>query len=306
MERDIIFTGINNLKDKESLGVKKKIEKIADLATNVLIFGETGVGKDFWVYYLSEFSHFNNILNLHCGDVPETLLESEWFGYRRGAFTGASRNYEGKWKQAGEGILFLNQIDLLSLNLQSRLLRIIERKKYFPLGSNRETDIPARFVFSADEDIEDKVRRGEFRQDLFFRISSYKIHVPPLRERKNDILPLVLFFARRAGLQVNISPEGMKGLKSYRWTGNIREIENFIHNLSVVGSKLDDEGIYSLHRHSGDLLESVKISDMPLSEMEKKYILFLLKKYRSKVRVADILKISRKSLYNKLKKYEND
>ncbi|MCK4942552.1 MAG: sigma 54-interacting transcriptional regulator, partial [Candidatus Aminicenantes bacterium] len=166
--------------------------------------------------------------------------------------------------------------------------------------------IPARFVFSADEDIEDKVRRGEFRQDLFFRISSYKIHVPPLRERKNDILPLVLFFARRAGLQVNISPEGMKGLKSYRWTGNIREIENFIHNLSVVGSKLDDEGIYSLHRHSGDLLESVKISDMPLSEMEKKYILFLLKKYRSKVRVADILKISRKSLYNKLKKYEND
>ncbi|MCK4944426.1 MAG: sigma 54-interacting transcriptional regulator, partial [Candidatus Aminicenantes bacterium] len=145
MERDIIFTGINNLKDKESLGVKKKIEKIADLATNVLIFGETGVGKDFWVYYLSEFSHFNNILNLHCGDVPETLLESEWFGYRRGAFTGASRNYEGKWKQAGEGILFLNQIDLLSLNLQSRLLRIIERKKYFPLGSNRETDIPARF-----------------------------------------------------------------------------------------------------------------------------------------------------------------
>lgn len=115
-----------------------------------------------------------------------------------------------------------------------------------------------------------------------------------------------MFFAKRAGLQVNISPEGMKNLKSYRWTGNIREIENFIHNLSVVGSKLDDEGIYSLHRHSGDLLESVKISDMSLSEMEREYILFLLKKYRSKVRVADILKISRKSLYNKLKKYEND
>jgi transcriptional regulator with PAS, ATPase and Fis domain len=183
-------------------------------------------------------------------------------------------------------------------------LRIIERKKYFSLGSNREADIRARFIFSTDDDIEDKVRRGEFRQDLFYRISSYKIHVPPLRERKNDILPLVLYFAGKAGLQVNISPRGMKSLKSYRWTGNIREIENFIHNLSVTGSKLEDADIYGLYRDSIDLLESVKVSDISLAEMERDYILFLLRKYRSKVKVADILKISRKSLYNKLKQYE--
>jgi len=304
MERDIVSTGIDNLIDKKSLEIRERIEKIANLTTNVLIYGETGVGKDFWAYYLSEFSRFNGILNLNCGDVPETLLESEWFGYKRGAFTGANRDYDGKWKQAGDGILFLNQIDLLSLNLQSRLLRIIERKKYYALGSNREVDIGARFIFSADDDIEDKVRTGEFRQDLFFRISSYKIRIPPLRERKIDILPLILYFARRAGLQVNISSKGMKSLKSYRWNGNIREIENFIHNLSVLGSKLEDDNIYTLYRNSVDLMDSVKVSDIPLAEMEREYIMFLLRKYRSKVKVADILKISRKSLYNKLKQYE--
>jgi DNA-binding NtrC family response regulator len=306
MERNIVSTGIENLNDRKSLEIKERIEKIANLTTNVLIYGETGVGKDFWAYYLSEFSRFNGILNLNCGDVPETLLESEWFGYKRGAFTGANRDYDGKWKQAGDGILFLNQIDLLSLNLQSRLLRIIERKKYYSLGSNREADIRARFVFSADDDIEDKVRRGEFRQDLYYRISSYKIHVPPLRERKNDILPLVLYFARKAGLQVNFSSKGMKSLKSYHWTGNIREIENFIHNLSIMGTKLNDDDIYKLYRNSVDLLESVKVSDISLAEMEREYILFLIKKYRSKVKVANILKISRKSLYNKLKQYEKD
>lgn len=304
MERDIVSTGIDNLSDKKSLEIREQIERIANLTTNVLIYGETGVGKDFWAHYLSEFSRFGGILNLNCGDVPETLLESEWFGYKRGAFTGANRDYDGKWKQAGDGILFLNQIDLLSLNLQSRLLRIIERKKYYALGSNREVDIRARFIFSADDDIEDKVRKGEFRQDLFFRISSYKIRIPPLRERKNDILPLILYFARKDGLRVNISSKGMKSLKSYRWNGNIREIENFIHNLSILGSKLEDDNIYALYRDSVDLLDSVKVSDMPMAEMERQYIMFLLRKYRSKVKVADILKISRKSLYNKLKQYE--
>jgi transcriptional regulator with PAS, ATPase and Fis domain len=306
MERNTVFTGIEHLKDKKSLEIKERIEKIADLTTNVLIYGETGVGKDFWVSYLSHISRFEGMLNLNCGDVPETLLESEWFGYKRGAFTGANRDYEGKWKQAGDGILFLNQIDLLSLNLQSRLLRIVERKKYFPLGSNRESAIRSRFVFSADDDIEEKVRRGEFRQDLFYRISAYKIHIPPLKERKNDILPLVLFFAGKAGLKVELSPRGIQRLRSYQWTGNIREIENFIHNLSVLGTRLHDDDLHGLYRHSLDLQESIRVSDVSLAEMEREYILFLINKYRSKVKVADILKISRKSLYNKLKSYEND
>lgn len=302
----MIFTLLNNFKDKKSLEIKNKIDRIADLDTNILIYGETGVGKDFWANYLFEVSKFKKILNLNCGDVPESLLESEWFGYKKGAFTGADRDYEGKWKKAENGILFLNQIDLLSLNLQSRLLRIIERKKYFPLGANKELDINVRFVFSADYDIEEKVRNGLFRQDLYYRISSYTIFVPPLRERKKDILPLVLFFAKKRNLKVNLERKSINLILSYDWKGNIREVENFVNNVSILKNELKGEDVYDLLEDSRAFIETFKYSEMRLSELEKRYIFYLLRKYKSKVKVSRILGISRKSLYNKIKKYEKD
>jgi transcriptional regulator with PAS, ATPase and Fis domain len=306
MPKDTIFTLIKNLKDQKSLEVEKKIRSIADLNTNFLIYGETGVGKDFWVNYLFSISRFPGILNLNCGDVPESLLESEWFGYKKGAFTGADRDYEGKWRKAQGGILFLNQVDLLSINLQSRLLRIIERKKYFPLGSNQEVDIDVRFVFSADHDIEEKVQREEFRQDLFYRIASYSILVPPLRERKRDILPLLHYFADQKGVQVNLSPKAVNTLLAYPWRGNIREIENFVNNVAIMKGELTDGELGLLIKDSSHLFETIKKPEMSLQELEKEYISFLLQKYKSKVRVAEILDISRKALYNKLKKYEQD
>lgn len=302
MQNDTIFTRIKNLRDKKSLAIKETVHQVADLNTNLLIFGETGVGKDFWVNYLFEISSFPTLMNLNCGDVPENLLESEWFGYKKGAFTGADRDYEGKWKKAEGGILFLNQVDLLSLNLQSKLLRIIERKKYYPLGSNQEKDIQARFIFSADENIEEKVREGTFRQDLYYRISPYRICVPPLRERKKDILPLVKFFANQNRLEIKTSKKGEQLLIDYPWRGNIREIENFI-TTAAVGKKeltLIDDDIFSLLKTSVNFFETVKDSDLSLAELEDRYIDYLLRKYKNKVIVARILKISRKSLYNKL------
>ncbi len=302
MQNDTIFTRIKNLRDKKSLAIKETVHQVADLNTNLLIYGETGVGKDFWVNYLFEISSFPTLVNLNCGDVPENLLESEWFGYKKGAFTGADRDYEGKWKKAEGGILFLNQVDLLSLNLQSKLLRIIERKKYYPLGSNQEKDIQARFIFSADENIEEKVREGTFRQDLYYRISPYRICVPPLRERKKDILPLVKFFANQNRLEIKTSKKGEQLLIDYPWRGNIREIENFI-TTAAVGKKeltLIDDDIFSLLKTSGNFFETVKDSDLSLAELEDRYIDYLLRKYKNKVIVARILKISRKSLYNKL------
>jgi transcriptional regulator with PAS, ATPase and Fis domain len=302
MQNDTIFTRIKNLRDKKSLSIKETIRQVADLNTNLLIYGETGVGKDFWVNYLFEISSFPTLMNLNCGDVPENLLESEWFGYKKGAFTGADKDYDGKWKGAEGGILFLNQIDLLSLNLQSKLLRIIERKKYYPLGSNQERDIQARFIFSAEDNIEWKVREGMFREDLYYRISPYSICVPPLRERKEDILPLVKFFANQKQLEVDISKEAEKFLIDYSWRGNIREIENFITTVSV-GKKeltLNDDDIFSLLKTSGIFFETVKDSDISLAELEARYIDYLMRKYKNKVKVARVLKISRKSLYNKL------
>lgn len=301
MQNDTIFTRIKNLKDKKSLAVKETIHQVADSTTNLLIYGETGVGKDFWVDYLFEISRYKTILNLHCGDVPENLLESEWFGYKKGAFTGADKNYRGKWKKAEGGILFLNQIDLLSLNLQSKLLRIIERKKYYPLGSAREKDIDVRFIFSAGDDIEQKTREGLFREDLYFRISSYSIRIPPLRERKKDILPLVLFFAHRKQLAVSIDQKSINLLADYPWGGNIREVENFITNASVGKNQLTDDDIFTLLRTSEDFFHTVKASDMSLGQLEARYIDYLMKKCKNKAKVAKILGISRKSLYNKLK-----
>lgn len=303
MEKDTIFTLIKNLKSKQTQEIQEKIKKITNLNTNILFYGETGVGKDFWVNYLFEISNFEKILNLNCGDVPENLLESEWFGYKKGAFTGADSNYEGKWRKANNGILFLNQIDLLSLNLQSRLLRIIERKKYYPLGSNQEVGINVRFIFSTDDNVEEKVRKGEFRQDLYYRISSYKIFIPPLRERKDDILSLIRYFAKRKKLKITLSQMGMNTLLNYSWKGNIREIENLVNNVSILGGELNDDSIYSLYKDSSELLKIHRDSEISLIEMEEEYINYLLKKYNNKAKVAKILKISRKSLYNKLKRY---
>jgi transcriptional regulator with PAS, ATPase and Fis domain len=291
---------IKNLKDKKSLEIKHAIHKIADLNTNLLVYGETGVGKDFWVNYLYQAGPYKTFLNLNCGDVPESLLESEWFGYKKGAFTGADKDYEGKWKKAEGGILFLNQIDLLSLSLQSKLLRIIERKRYYPLGTGEETAIDVRFVFSSDGNIDQKVRDGTFREDLYYRISSYRIWVPPLRERKNDILPLVKYFAKQKGLALAFDKKAANILTEYSWRGNIREIENFITSASVGKSHLTNDDIYGLLKSAEDFFDTVKHREMSMEQMETRYIDYLLRKYKNKVKVAKILGISRKSLYNKI------
>lgn len=291
---------INNLKDTQSLEIIEKIQRVAALDTNLLIYGETGVGKDFWANYLYHVSPYEIFLNLNCGDVPENLLESEWFGYKKGAFTGADRDYEGKWKKAEGGILFLNQIDLLSLNLQSKLLRIIERKRFYPLGSGRETAIDVRFVFSAGGDIDQRVRDGRFREDLYYRISPYRIYVPPLRERKGDILPLIDYFARQKGLELSFDKKAANILTDYSWRGNIRELENFITTVSIGKTQVTNDDVYALLNSTEDFFDTVKHREMTMEQLERHYIDYLLRKYKNKVKVAKILGISRKSLYNKL------
>jgi transcriptional regulator with PAS, ATPase and Fis domain len=304
MPNDTISPLISNLADPRSLAVRAAVEKVAPLDTPVLLWGETGSGKDFWAAFLAACSPFQPLLNLGCGDVPETLLESEWFGYKKGAFSGADRDYAGKWRQADGGTIFLNQIDLLSLNLQSKLLRVIERKKVFPLGSGVEADIGARFLFSADAAIEDKVRRGEFRADLFYRISTVSIFIPPLRERKEDILPLLRYFCGQKGVAIELSEPARRRLLQYPWPGNIRELENFVSGLAVRGGALDEKGVWTLLDRPAPMLAFIQAGEPSLAEVEAEYIAYLLRKYRNKSQVARMLGISRKSLYNKLKRHE--
>jgi len=305
MPNATIFPLISNLPDPKSLAVKAAVEKVAALDTPVLLWGETGSGKDFWAAVLAASSPFQPLLNLGCGDVPETLLESEWFGYQKGAFSGADRDYAGKWRQAANGTIFLNQIDLLSLNMQAKLLRVIERKKVFPLGANVEADIGARFLFSADGTIADKVRRGEFRADLYYRISTVSIFISPLRERRNDILPLLRYFCARKGVAVALGEAARRRLLQYPWPGNIRELENFVSGLAVRGSALDEKGVWTLLDRPEPILTFIQAGERSLAEVEAEYIAYLLRKYRNKSQVARMLDISRKSLYNKLKRHED-
>ncbi|MBU4404211.1 MAG: sigma 54-interacting transcriptional regulator [Candidatus Aminicenantes bacterium] len=305
MPNATIFPQISNLPDPKSLAVKAAVEKVAGLDTPVLLWGETGSGKDFWAAVLAGSSPFQPLLNLGCGDVPETLLESEWFGYQKGAFSGADRDFLGKWRQAGNGTIFLNQIDLLSLHMQAKLLRVIERKKIFPLGCNQEADIAARFLFSADSTIEEKVRRGEFRADLYYRISTVSIFIPPLRERKKDILPLLNYFCAEKGVKIQLSEEARQKLLQYPWPGNIRELKNFVSGLAVRGCILDEKGVWTLLDRPRPILDLIQSGERSLAEVEAEYTAYLLRKYKNKSKVARILNISRKSLYNKLKKHED-
>ncbi len=306
MQKDTISSLLDNLKDPLSKEVKEKAEKVSAYETSVLLYGETGTGKDFWAEYIHQQSGKEKMLNLNCGDVPENLLESEWFGYRKGAFTGADKEYAGRWESAADGIIFLNQIDLLTINMQSRLLRIIERKKYFPLGSPDESEINSRFLFSADEGIETKVRSGKFRRDLYYRISAFSIYIPPLRDRKNDILPLARFFASKKGLDFKLTKTGERKLLDHRWDGNIREVENFINNIAIVKDLIEDSDTEKLAEISFSSGASLLHDDLTIRELEIKYINHLIKRYGNKSKVAKILGISRKSLYDRIEKYGKD
>jgi len=305
MPNATIFSLVSNLADPKSLAVKAAVEKVAGLDTPVLLWGETGCGKDFWAAVLAAGSPYQPLLNLGCGDVPETLLESEWFGYQKGAFSGADRDSAGKWRQAAGGTIFLNQIDLLSLNMQAKLLRVIERKKFFPLGADQEVGIACRFLFSADGAIEEKVRRGEFRADLYYRISTVSIFIPPLRERKGDILPLLRYFCGKHGVPAVLGDEPRQRLLQYPWPGNIRELENFVSGLAVRGRALDEEGVRTLLDRPRAILDFIQAGERSLAEVESEYIAYLLRRYRNKSQVARVLGISRKSLYNKLKGHES-
>lgn len=282
------------------------LDSVTNLNSSVLLFGETGTGKDFWAKYLSLKSRKNRFVNINCGDVPETMLESEWFGYKKGSFTGATKDFDGRWSSASGGILFLNQIDLLSPGMQARILRVLENGSYFNLGSSEEKKIDSRIIFSADWDINEKVNKGLFRRDLFYRISSLSILIPPLRERKEDIMPLLLYYSNIKKMEIKLTSKGKNRLLSFPWMGNIREVENFVNNISISKNSIEDKDAERLAEASSFEEYEVFPKEPSWEDLEKKYIQHLLKKYDNRSKVARILKISRKSLYNKIKKYGNN
>ncbi|HXG51256.1 MAG TPA: sigma-54 dependent transcriptional regulator [candidate division Zixibacteria bacterium] len=291
--------------------------RVSDLSANVLIIGESGTGKEM----IARAIHRNSaraegpFIPLNCAAVPETLLESELFGYTRGAFTDAKKDRRGLFQEAGGGVLFLDEISEMPLSIQAKLLRVIEDKEVRPLGSNQSEKIDARVISASNRDLEKLVQEGSFRRDLYYRLNVIRIELPPLRERPEDIPVLVDHFIRKfAGHATRpvtgIEPDALAALMSYRWPGNVRELEHTLERAVLLGKTpsicLDDlpESLTRCNRDRLPLNEALA-RGYTLKELEKEYIHRVLENTNgNKTEAARILGVDRTTLYRKLEEYK--
>jgi two-component system response regulator HydG len=220
------------------------IDKLSRVETAVLIRGESGTGKEL----VASALHFNSprkdnrFVTINCSAIPDTLIESEFFGHEKGAFTGADSRKIGKFQYADGGTLFLDEIGDIAAPMQVKLLRALQEKKFTPIGSNREIEVNVRIVAATNRNLEEMIKKGEFREDLFYRLNVLPIQLPPLRERKNDIEVLSRYFIDKFNQQhrkniTGIVPEAMALLQAHSWPGNIRELENVIEHAFVIESE---------------------------------------------------------------------
>jgi DNA-binding NtrC family response regulator len=288
--------------------VLELMQTVAETDSTVVILGESGTGKELIaraIHAQSKRRYFP-IVAVNSGSIPETLLESELFGHERGAFTGAQYRRKGKIELADGGTLFLDEIGDIAAKMQVDLLRVLETKRFTRLGGTQEISSDFRLVCATNQNLEQLVQAGSFREDLYYRINVFTIHVPPLRERHGDILPLGRHFiekyARAMGKRAkDISSEAEALMMTHRWPGNVRELENAIERAMVVGKgdKIVPADLPFRAAESG-----ADPDDTSLSSVEKAHIERVLTEMEGNVsRAAKALGIDRGTLYNKMKKY---
>jgi len=289
--------------------IQEMIEVVAQTDATVLIRGESGTGKELVAQAIHAKSNrrYFPIISINCGSLAEGLLESELFGHEKGAFTGAQYKRKGKLEMANGGTIFFDEIGNISAKMQMDLLRVIETKQFTPIGSNKIINVDFRVIAATNTDLERAVAEKNFREDFYYRLNVFSIHIPPLRERTADIPLLGYYFLRKYANSMNkkvteISPEAMKLLTQYDWPGNIRELRNTIERaLVVVGKKgrIEPEDLNLLTSHRQDVTEIDSLEDL-----EKFHIQRVLERTNGNIsRSAEILKIDRVTLYNKIKKY---
>jgi len=299
------------------LHIYEMIEQIAPTRTNVLITGESGTGKELIARAIHKKSlrYDKPFVVINCGSIPETLVESEFFGYKKGAFTGANHDKKGLFEAADTGTLFLDEIGELNLQMQVKLLRVLQERGFKPVGGNEDVSVDIRILAATNKNLEEEVIAGRFREDLFYRINVVEIKVPPLRERKGDLRALAQHFldkySREAGKEITkISSYAVDLLKKYDFPGNIRELENLIERsvaLSTTNIILPDSLALSIHKRRWiegienrrfDLDEVAKgVSlDSILEEIEKAYLEKALECANgNKSKAAELLAISFRS-----------
>jgi len=283
------------------------IETVGPTEATVLITGESGTGKELVAKAIHQASHrrFNPFVAIHCGALTETLLESELFGHEKGAFTGAQYRKKGKFEVAEGGTVFLDEIGDISLKTQTDLLRVLQEHEITRVGGTRPFKVDFRCVAATNKSLEGLIEEGRFRPDLYYRLNVFRIELPPLRDRREDIPLLVDHFIRKFSLAMNkkitrVSPGAMGLLQQYHWPGNVRELENAVERAMVVASEpelLDEDFTLKLHLAEGGDART-------LEEIERAHILRVLEETGgNKTKAAQILDIDRVTLHNKLKKY---
>jgi len=295
--------------------VFRLVEKVAATNTNVLVQGESGTGKEL----VARAVHHNSprserpFVAINCGALPETLLESELFGHAKGAFTGAVTSRPGLFRSAEGGTVFLDEIGEVSQALQVRLLRAVQEHEVTPVGSSAPAQFDARIICATNRDLEREVAEGRFREDLYYRLNVIEIHLPPLRERREDIPLLVRHFVRRTAREQGqeekpVEPQAMAALINHRWPGNVRELQNAVERaFTLGGASIDLDSLPPRVREAAGHIE-VRDPDglrPTLAEVERRHILDTLSAVnQDKARAANILGIDLSTLYRKLKRYD--
>lgn len=296
--------------------VEEMIRRIAPSEKTVLIMGESGTGKELAAQAIHAASDraAAPFVDINCGAIPETLLESELFGYERGAFTGADTSRPGLFEMAHRGSLFLDEIGELPMGLQVKLLRVLETKAYYRVGGRRQIDSDVRIIAATNRDLATAIENGRFRKDLFFRINGLGLTLPPLRDRVEDVAPLVKHFAR----EKHIAAEAIALLERFDWPGNVRELKNVIERATLVGrgAEISPDDLPSeiarpqrkrippgITESGGSASPAVKDMTVErLQDVEKKQILSILEQVHwHRGRAAELLGISPKTLYRKIR-----
>jgi DNA-binding NtrC family response regulator len=295
---------------RELLGV---LARVAEARSPVLLEGESGTGKDLvahWLHYAGP-RRDGPLIKVHCPSIPGELLESELFGHERGAFTDARQAKAGKIEIAAGGTLYFDQVQDLSLALQAKLLRVVEERRFERVGGTRTFDVDVRFVASSTQDLAEAVGAGRFREDLFHRLNVVRLVLPPLRTRREDILPLAELFLHRerergATPAARFAAEAVDALRGYHWPGNVRELRSVVERAALysTGEEVGRSALPSQLTDQPATLWAGRERRPSLKEVEQAYIRYVLDQVGgSQTKAAAILGISRKALWEKRRRY---
>jgi DNA-binding NtrC family response regulator len=303
-------------KSKRFLDVLRLAEHVAPTDSTVLIQGESGTGKEVIARYIHNLSSRNDgpFLSINCGALPENLLESELFGHVKGSFTGAVRDKQGLFAAARGGSFFLDEVGEMPASLQVKLLRVLQEREAIPVGATEPIPVDVRIIAATNRELEEEIRRGNFRSDLFYRLNVIAVNLPPLRERRDDLLLLIEALLQNLASETGtdqkaLAAEALDAVMVYEWPGNVRELENALEHAQVLtrGSLIEAASLPEriTKRRKEPLVAERSYRNPTLEVIERAYIMWVLQaEGGNKTRAAEVLGIDPSTLYRKLSRYE--